>query len=54
MKKEFIALIVSVLIYSLSGFAYMQTTYAAKDSLSLIMNALDRIESKIDSHLTRK
>lgn len=48
MKKELLALIVGGLIYSVMSFAYMHSTFASKDILTMIVERLDRIETKVD------
>jgi len=53
MKKEISIVIISILVYSVAGFAYMQKTYIDRDHFDVILNALDRIETKLDAHIAK-
>ena len=48
MRKEVTALIVAGLIYSLTGFAYLHSTFPTKDVFSYIVKQLDKLERDID------
>ena len=47
-KKEAIAIIISLLIYSIIAFAYVHKTFVDRDIFKLVLERLDRIETKID------
>jgi len=50
-NKDFISILVLIaggLMYSLISFAYMQDHFISKDMFDVLVNRLDRIESKID------
>ena len=46
--KITIAFVISVLVYTVCSFAYIQSTYVPKDMFTMICERLERIENKID------
>jgi len=51
MKKEILGIVVLVLVYSITAFAYMHSTFPSKDSFNLMIKQVDRIENKVDKLL---
>jgi len=47
-------LIVGGLLYGLTGFAYMHSTFPDKEKLDMIGDRLNRMENKIDLLINRK
>jgi len=51
MKKlsiPFVTLLITILVYSIMLFGYTHKTFVSKEVFDLIVQRLDRIESKID------
>ena len=45
---KLLGVMAAIVAYSLSAFAYIQTTFVSKDSFSIICQHLDKLEAKID------
>jgi|GEM_PF-6124749 len=48
MKKETLAFLMTIIIYSFAAMAYMHKTFVDKDFIQLISSQLERIEKKVD------
>jgi len=55
MKKDltFIVIIIYLVVYSVSAFAYIQKTYVSKDVFELVLSKLDKIENLLIKQIER-
>jgi hypothetical protein len=52
MKKESLAFTLILLVYSVTGLAYLHKTFVSKDLMMELSKQLDKIERKVD-HIRR-
>jgi len=45
---KMIGIVLAILVYTVSGFAYLHNTFSSKEVMQMICDRLDRIENKVD------